>query len=233
MDEDNRISDDPEVDNKRLSSLRVCLVYIVKWRMHMHRRLRSNADLLSAYSSIVVLLLVPVSVVAGIVGFMQLKDTLQKPDAILHFSRPEEVVFVIRNPSVKLVREARYQMVLFNFGVATADGEPFPLSIPVDTVDFVLPGRGVGPWTIRSVAIGGGSIKNGHHLFGHALVQCPYCETVREYWVFVEVGKKGWYAEIDTGEFRALTELSAVLLSSSDYLQEIQKLVPPDKRVDM
>ena len=86
------------------------------------------------------------------------------------------------------------------------------LEIPVDTVDFVRPGRSAGPWTVRSLARRGASIQKGHHLFGHAQIQCPTCETVHEYWVFVHVGNTGWYAELKDGETsRAGADLADLL----------------------
>ena len=203
-------------------------------RAYVHPWLKKNADLLGAYSSIAGLLLVPTILIGGFAGYLQLKDGLDTPDAALVFGNPKEPRFWVQNPSSKLAREALYELRLFNFGVVTDDGAFLSLKIPVRRVDFVRPGRAFGPWTIRSVARRDDSIQRGHHLFGHAQIQCPTCETVREYWVFVHVGNTGWYAEIGDGETRdAMSDLWDITGGDSDYLKRIYELVSPDRQVSM
>ena len=203
-------------------------------RAHVHPWLRKNADLLGAYGSIAGLVLAPVILIGGVVGYLQLKDALDTPDVTLLFGNPEEPRFWVQNPSSKLAREALYELRIFNLGVVADDGAYLNLEIPVGSVDFVRPGRGFGPWTIRSVARQGRSIQKGHYLFGHAQVQCPNCETVREYWIFVHVGNTGWYAEAGDGETSdAMEDLLGVARGDPDYLRRILEIVPPDRRVSM
>ena len=204
------------------------------FRAHVHPWLERNARLLGAYSSIAGLVLVPVILIGGIVGFLQLKDALDTPDVTLLFGNPEEPRFWVQNPSSKLAREALYELRLFNLGVVASDSAFLNLEIPAQSVEYVRPGRGFGPWTIRSLARQGASIQQGHHLFGHAQIQCPTCETVREYWIFIHVGRMGWYAEIgDSETSSAMEDLLDVAFGGPDYLRRIHELVPSHRRVAM
>ena len=53
------------------------------FRRTVHLWLEKNAKLLSAYSSIVGILLAPAILIGGYVAFMQIKDHLDAPDVVL------------------------------------------------------------------------------------------------------------------------------------------------------
>ena len=204
------------------------------FRRTVHPWLEKNAKLLSAYSSIVGILLAPAILIGGYVAFVQIKDHLDAPDVVLLFANPERPRFWLQNPSSKLAPEAQYQMLLFNLSAAGQHGWYLNLEIPTKSVGYVRPGRARGPWAIASVARQGASIENGHQLFGHGQVSCPNCETVRHYWVYVHVGTAGWYTEITDDETRAIMEqIDAIASGDPDYLRKIGELVPPNRRISM
>ena len=88
------------------------------FRRRAHPWLEKKANLLSAYSSIVGLLLAPAILIGGYVAFVQIEDHLNAPDVVLVFGSPEEPRFWVRNPSSKLAREASYELRLFNLSDA-------------------------------------------------------------------------------------------------------------------
>lgn len=204
------------------------------FRRTAHPWLERNANLLSAYSSIVGILLAPVILIGGYVAYVQIEDHLNPPDVTFVFDNPEGPRFRIENPSSKLAREASYQLLLFNLSIAGERGRYLNLEIPAASVGYIRPGRALGPWTIRSVAHQGASIEKGHHLFGYAQVQCPTCRSVRYYWLYVHVGAEGWYAEITGDEISAIMEkMTAVALGEPYYLSKIEELVPRNRRISM
>lgn len=204
------------------------------FRRTIHPCLERNAKLLSAYSSIVGILLAPAILIGGYVAFVQITDHLDAPDVVLVFASPEGPRFWVQNPSLKLAREANYQLLLFNLSLAGDHGWYRNLEVPTKSVGYVRAGRARGPWAIRSVAREGVGIENGHHLFGYGQVSCPNCQTVRYYWIYVHVGTTGWYAEITEDETRAIMEkMKAIAFGAPDYLSKIGKLVPPNRRISM
>ena len=204
------------------------------FRKTAHPWLEKNAKLLSAYSSIVGILLAPAILIGGYVAFVQIEDHLKAPDVVFVFGNPEGPRFWIHNPSSKLAREASYQFLLFNLSVAGEHGWYLNLEIPSSSVGYIRPGRTRGPWAIRSVARKGASIENGHHLFGYVHVKCPKCKTVRYYWLYVHVGTIGWYAEITGDETSAIMEkIEAIASGKPDYVNKIGELVPRNRRISM
>ena len=201
----------------------VAAVLHFRWgffRRIVHPWLEKNAKLLSAYSSIVGILLAPAILIGGYVAFMQIRDHLDPPDLVLVFASPEGPRFWVQNPSSKLAPEAQYQLLLFNLSAEGEHGWYLNLEIPTKSVGYIRPGRARGPWAISSVARQGASIGKGHHLFGHGQVSCPNCETVRHYWIYVHVGTKGWYAEITDDETRAIMKKIDVIASGGPRLPE-------------
>jgi hypothetical protein len=194
----------------------------------LHPRLARNARLLAAYESLVVIITLPIVISGGILGFIQLKDILSLPDATLHFALPQEPIFWIKNDSSKLVRDAAVQFLLYNLSLAGNPEQHLNLEIPSRKFDSIRPGRAIGPYALRDVASHGKRTERGHHLFGYAQVQCPTCENVHFYWIFIQIGHKGLYAEALTDQTAILEkQLATVLSSSSDYLNKIIEILKP------
>jgi hypothetical protein len=218
----------------------VAIIIGFRWNLmsrglgRFHRWVVDNAVALGAYRSLGWLITAPIVLVGGYVGFLQLRDALSLPDVELVFARPAEPVFWLENTSSRLVREPKYSFLLYNFSMR---GDPAPylnLGIPVKILDPIRPGRGLGPWTIKSISQHGNSIAQGHHLFGYAQVECPTCEHTRYYWIFADVGNFGFYAEIPTDKIKFIQkDLADIVWGGPGYLEKINKLVQPLTRFSM
>ncbi len=137
------------------------------FRRKVHPWLEKNAKLLSAYSSIVGILLAPAILIGGYVAFVQIEDHLDVPDVVLVFASPERPRFWVQNRSSKLAREAQYELLLFNLSAAGEHGWHLNLEIPTQSVGYIRPGRARGPWAFTTVARQGATVKKGHHLIGY------------------------------------------------------------------
>lgn len=198
-----------------------------------HQWLKRNADLLGAYSSLSGIVLAPMILIGGLAAYIQLSDALEEPDVILHFAEPEDPRVWVVNTSSKLARNALYQLQMFNLDLAESDGLPLILTMPTRSIDFVRPGRGFGPYTLRSWATNGTVIQNGHRLLGLATIQCETCPTVHDYWIYVQVGSSGWYAGIPVDEVSDATEqLFTVAREGIRYFESVhEQVVPPYQRI--
>jgi hypothetical protein len=154
------------------------------FRRRFHPWLERNATLLGAYRSLGWLLTVPLILVGGYLGFLQLRDALGTPDVALLFGNPDKPLFWVMNSSSKLVREPKYHFLLYDLSLPGNQELHLNLEIPTKILDFIRPGQAFGPWTIKSLAGQGSRIEKGHHLFRYAQVQCPTCEQVHFYWIF-------------------------------------------------
>lgn len=202
----------------------------MKYLQRLHLWITKNANAFSAYSSIVAIVSLPIIVLGGIAAYSNIKDMLTSPEVTLHFTGPKGLLFEVWNTSEKLAEDVRYQLTLYNFSIIDEDGKYENVSVPVDTIDFIRPGRGAGPWSIKDHAVNGQNIENGHHIFGHALVQCRKCERIPQYWIFVQMGQSGWHAPIALHEELDVWREFAEVLDRQDYLRAINKLVPKDRR---
>jgi hypothetical protein len=188
----------------------------------------NNATLLGAYRSLGWLITVPIVLVVGYIAFLQFKDTLSLPDATLYFALPHHPIFWIKNDSSKLVRDAACHFLPYNLSLPGNPERYLNLEIPSRKFDFIRPGRAIGPYAIRDMIRHGQRIERGHDLFGYAQVQCPTCENVHFYWVFVQIGYKGLSAEVLTDQTAILEkQLDSVLSSGSNYLDKIIGILKP------
>ena len=63
------------------------------------------------------------------------------------------------------------------------------------------------------------------------MVTCPTCETVRQCWVYEEVGKAGWTAELNEGEDWQRAMAYNVMDNTHDCLDRIAELVDVERRI--
>ena len=172
--------------------------------------------------------------IGGVVSFIQLSDAVEKPAVVLRFSGHEEPQFWVVNTFAKLAHKALYELRIFNLDLYGSDGLPLHLPIPARSIDLVRPGRGYGPYTIRSVAKNGSFVQRGHRLFGHATIQCETCPIVHDYWLFVQFGTAGWYAEIPLGEVQGITE-ELLAMTHRDVIPidaALVELIPLDRSIE-
>ena len=193
-----------------------------------------NVTLLGAYRSLGWLLTIPIVLVGGFLGFLQLRDALSLPNVALIFARPDDPVFWIANRSSKVVREPKYEFLLFDMSVPGVHEPYLLLQIRPTPVDPIRPGRVLGPAPMQFLRKLSATIENGHHIFGFVFVDCQTCKAIRYYWVFVHVGTDWWYAEVPANKINSiLPDLKVIVYGGPDYLSKIEKLVPSRRPISM
>jgi hypothetical protein len=204
------------------------------FKKYINPWLQKNADLLGAYQSIIGIITIPLILVGGILAFFQLSEYLVKPDVGLIFHRPSQLQFSVTNLSKAIVREPKYQFLIYDMDLPDDEQPYLNLLIPVKILDFIRPNNALGPFGVVSLSKRGSQVKVGHHLFGYAQIQCPECEYFRRYWVYSEYGKTGWYAEIPQEEHPyILKKLAKVIHGDNDYQKLISDIVPKEARVTL
>jgi hypothetical protein len=152
------------------------------FREWLHPKLERNATLIGAYRSFFAILAIPFAFIGAYLAFQELMDVLRSPDVKLVFTRPNDPVFWIVNPSAKIVSEVRYQFMLFDLSLPGENKEPYlQLMIRTTTVGPIRPGGALGPSPIRSLSPQGTQVEKGHYLFGNVLIDCLTCIEVRYY----------------------------------------------------
>ncbi len=195
--------------------------------------LEKHATLLSAWSSLIAIVGLPLLLLGGTAAYFQVRDYLRRPDIALEFGTPKEIRFWVVNISSVLIREPQYQLGLWDLDARAKGGgdDPGNLMIPVKTLEYIRPRSARGPWTIESLARSGSRIPDGHVVFGWAMVQCPDCLRRRNYWVYMKKGETAWYTEIpQTEELRIMSQISGVLRSGPNYEALIDEIVPKISR---
>lgn len=155
------------------------------------------------------------------------------PDVGLTFHRPESPQFRVRNLSDDLVREPKYQFLVYDLDLPGTDQPYLNLRIPVALLqDYVRPKSSLGPWGLTSLSKRGSQVQPGHRLFGYAQVQCPNCVEFRHYWLFFEVGSSGWFSEIPASEHPLiLRRLARVIHGSGSPVGTIDEMIPVESRL--
>lgn len=195
------------------------------------KRLEYHSQLLSALSSVVTIIGLPLAIVGLYFAYVQISDRLQPPEVGLLFSRPERVVFRIVNTSKTLARDIWYQLAFMDLDALDRDGLPLDLEIKGRHFDYASPKESLGPWSLIELSPHATKISNGHRLFGWASVKCSECIRRIHYWVFIEHDKGGWYSEIDTREERNIVRnLQRVLKAKDDTPLVIADVAPQNRR---
>lgn len=156
------------------------------------------------------------------------------PDVGLTFHRPESPQFRVRNLSDYLVREPKYQFLIYDLDLPGTDEPYLNLRIPVKVLeDYVRPRSILGPWRLMSLSTRGSRVQPGHRLFGFAQVECPNCVNFRHYWVFFHVGRSGWFSEIPASEKPAQIpkRITQIIYGPGSPLDAIDEVIPSTSRV--
>src|SRR6267142_3944535 len=146
-----------------------------------------------------------VSVVMFIVAFRQARAQSSPPDVQFTLVYPKSAAVLIVNPTDRIVRDARYALVVWNLDKPDQIN-PFPIPTSTASGDFIQPHAGWGPNQTFEMPTVMPLLKKGDHLFGYATATCPNC-LAHEYWVYVEYGTGGWYAELPADQHINLPEL--------------------------
>lgn len=193
--------------------------------------IENKSSLLSAVSSLVTIIGLPLAIAGLYFAYVQIADRLQPPEVGLLFSRPERVVFRVINASKTLAREIWYQLTFLDLDASDADGLPLDLEIKSRPFDYVGPRGSLGPYALVDLSPHAAKINKGHRLFGWASVRCSECVHSANYWVFIEQGKGGWVSGIDArGQQNLIRNLQRVFRAKGDTLSVIDDVAPKNQR---
>jgi hypothetical protein len=110
-------------------------------------------------------------------------------------------LLIVNNGPHRVATDVFYEVRLRNLS-ATQDGQFGLLATAAPKVDYILPRRAVGPEALAFYpSIVSRQPKEGDRLFGYATVMCPVCRTTRVYWMYIQYGKDGVFAEGSDREF--------------------------------
>lgn len=169
----------------------------------LHPWLEKHSSLFSSYQSIAALIGFPVVIIGGIFTYTQIIERLDTPAVGLEFVHKKSVAVYTVNFSNVVVYDPKYWFALFNID-RPFEKRKHPLQIPVSKGDYVRIGDKLGPNAMMSIAVDKNEVKIGDRILGMAAVTCPKCIT-RRYWIYIQHGQGGWYAEMDDEELQAIT----------------------------
>jgi hypothetical protein len=148
----------------------------------------AHSKLLSAWSSVVTLISLPLILLGLFLGYHQVREVLTLPDPELEFVYPASVAYKLVNRSGKVAED-----VLVSFGIFDLDSAiQAPVTIPSVRYDYVNKHSENGPFTwFGKFAI------PGHRYFGIVYVGCKNGDKLRTYWIYVKHGNVSdcFYAE--------------------------------------
>ncbi len=152
----------------------------------------------------------------------------QKPDVVLRFVSPHNPALVIANQSDVVARNIKWAVVLWNLNLPDRLD---PLPIPVQTFDFVRGHSQGGSQNLFDGPLVTPLRKKGDVLVGSAVVDCPDCARGRSYFLHIEWGQSGWFAELEnetTGRLLVPQPLDRRTLKA--YFDEVAKSFPASAR---
>ena len=220
--------------NRLRTAMHAVLGLPLGWWHRLNSWLERKATLLSAWSSVVAIIGIPVVLLGGFFTWIQVKDYLTRPDIALYLDSPKRLRFRLLNISAVLLREPKYAFNLWDFDARVqGEGEdPGNLRIPTKSLKYIRPNAAIGPWLIDGLSDTAANVPAGHVVFGWVSLQCPDCETRRHYWLLYKKGETAWYSVIPPNEQPAITKnLSSVLNSGAAYPETISQLVSGDRRM--
>jgi hypothetical protein len=158
-----------------------------------HPWLVRYATLLGAYRSLLAIVCFPLVILGGMYTYIQVLERLEHPDVELALEHPKSVTILIQNASREVVRDPKYQVLLLNIDDPPEQRHE-PLPIPVAKGDYIRVGGHWGPNSMIGTPAVQSRVHEGNRLLGYALVDCPTCPN-HFYWVYIQHGVEGWFAE--------------------------------------
>lgn len=213
--------------------IKVLKVPLCWWRS-FNSWLEKRSTLLSAWSSLITIVVVPIILFGGYATWIQVSNYLSRPDIALHLKTPKHVRFSLLNLSSVLLREPHYAFNLWDLDarVQGKGDDPGNLRIPTKTLEYILPNSGIGPWVIDNLSETASRVPDGNVVFGWVSIRCPDCELRRHYWLLIKKGETAWYYEIPPEEqLSIMKNLQIVLKADKHYPEAIGKVVPIERRI--
>ena len=143
-------------------------------------------------------------IVLIVISLRQAYKLQELPDVEMLLVYPQSAAVLIRNPSSKIVQQPKYAIVIWNLDKSDSR-EPLP--IPAATGDYIKPEDSWGPNQLVDLPKVKSLLTRGDHLFGFGMALCPNCTSTHYYWIYIEHGIGGWYAELPKGQSPNINEL--------------------------
>lgn len=188
----------------------------------LNQKLDSKSSVLSAWASILQIIVFPTILLTLILGYFQLRDYFLKADLLLTFSNPKSLTYTIVNEGKATAEKPSY-----GFGIFDLDKKPIDtVPIPWEETSYLRPKTAQGPNTLL-----GNYGKSGHRYFGFASISCKNCVKERWYWIYVIHGrdKEAWYVELGKDEPKIWNPI--VLMNNPEFY--IEKQFPKYKRISI
>jgi len=97
-------------------------------------------------------------------------------------------------------------------------------------IDYIRVGERWGPNSMMSIPSVQRRVQDGNRLLGWAVVTCPTCPN-HFYWVYIQHGVGGWFAEMNLDEFQNMAGLKRLLQAPESAVAAYLNHVPEEKRV--
>jgi hypothetical protein len=148
-------------------------------------------------------------------------------DVSLRFIYPQSPALVLVNRSTRVAREIKWSAAFWNMDLPERND---PLPIPVQTFDWIQPGKEGGPQGLFAAPTVSSLIRPGDRLMGSVSVTCPLCKRGRAFVVWIKWGTEGWYAEA-TDQEGLLLPRRFLRENRERYFVTLEQLAPPAARI--
>lgn len=168
----------------------------------------------------------PTAIIAGFLGYVQLRDYFIQPDLRMEFRQNTEVLpnlslspnaidYVIINNSNRTAEDPYYGFILYD-----VDDPLSILPIPFATGDFIKSGEQLGYNQLTEKYA-----KPGHRYFGAAMITCRNCASVKRYFVYIDID------HIDNGFYFLLNGNGQEQLQEFHDAKGDLNIFPVDQRI--
>jgi hypothetical protein len=185
-----------------------------------------HKEVLSAWSSIVTIISLPLALIGLVFAYFQIKDLLVNPSIQLEFVHPTSVAYYVKNTSKKLIEKGLISFALFDLDSSTRENPNLPAIVPIPSrnFDYLNQYEKSGPTNI----LGHHGIA-GHRYFGIIYASCKGCNDLKTYWIYCKHNSadEAFYAS-RTSTDTFYIEISELIKNADEYLK---KLVPEDRRI--
>jgi hypothetical protein len=128
------------------------------------------------------------------------------PDVQMLLVYPQSIAVLIGNPSSKVIHQPKYEIIIWNLNRLDRC-DPLPIPTTTTSEDYIRSKMAWGPNQLVDLPQVKSLLTQGDHLFGFVMVLCPDCSSPHYYWIYIEHGIGGWYAEFPKRQIPNIAEL--------------------------
>lgn len=186
---------------------------MIKLLKRLNSYLAENKENLESWSALMQILVIPPVVVAGVAGYFQIENYLEKADVYLKFRFGTHISWTIVNSNSTNAEQVHQCFIFFDIDSAN----PLEtLNIPCRTESLdIRKDTPIGPYAL----LGDLEINN-HRYYGQTSIFCKNCEGRREYWVYHKYGtSEGWIFEVSEKDREKMNPY-ALVTNPNKYFKE-------------